>query len=109
MYLCMYVFMCSALLSSSASVSVCYLFKLAVNYGVYKYYNQYIPVCGCLYVYGGASVCVCVCVCVCVGGCLLRVRIVSLDKILHCINTLIITIIIINVCVCVCGMKMHFC
>ena len=56
-------------------------FKLCVNKALY---SQYACVC----------VCVCVCVWVCTRACvsvrMFGIRIVSRDKILHCINTLII-------------------
>ena len=46
----------------------------------------------CVCVWGGGT-CVCVCVCVCVCA----LRIVSMDKILHLINTFIIIIIVITI------------
>ena len=42
---------------------------------------------------GGGALCVCVCVCVCVCA----LRIVSMDKILHLINTFIIIIMVITI------------
>ena len=78
-----YFLFCTAIfLCLKALFVVCLHFRLCVNSVLY---SQYTPVFGCLRV--------CVCVCTCMRACVYELRVISTDKTLRFINTLIIIVI----------------